>query len=107
MNNDELKIAFEEAKNISRNKHVVVEEFFTGEEISVDLFVEDGKANILCISNSDKVKDDEHFAIFRGKYPVNISEDLKAEIARVCQLIADSFGIVNAPMLVQMLTDGS
>lgn len=107
LNNDELKIAFEEAKNISRNKHVVVEEFFTGEEISVDLFVEDGKANILCISNSDKVKDDEHFAIFRGKYPVNISEDLKAEIARVCQLIADSFGIVNAPMLVQMLTDGS
>lgn len=106
LNDSELKIAFEEAKNISRTKNAIVEEFFEGEEISADLFIKNGKAHVLCISNSDKVKDDEHFAIFRGRFPVHASERLKAEIARVSQLIADSFGIKNAPMLVQMLTDG-
>ena len=106
LNEGELKIAFEEAKNISRTKNAIVEEFFQGEEISVDLFVEDGKANVLLISNSDKVKDADHFAIFRGRCPVHASEALKAEVARVSQLVADSFGIKNAPMLVQMLTDG-
>ena len=105
-NEDELKVAFEEAKNISRTKNAIVEEFFAGEEISVDLFITDGRANVLCISNSDKVKDDDHFAIFRGKCPVHASNELKAEIARVSQRIADAFGIKNAPMLVQMLTDG-
>ena len=105
-NDAELKIAFAEAKAISRSKNVIVEEYFAGEEISVDLFVLNGKANILLISNSDKVQDENHFAIFRGRYPAHASEQLKAEIAQVAQLIADAFGIRNAPMLVQMLTDG-
>lgn len=106
LNEEELRTAFEEARNISRSKSAIVEEFFEGEEISVDLFIEDGKAHVLCISNSDKVKDDEHFAIFRGRCPVHASDELKAEIGRVSQKIADAFGIKNAPMLVQMLTDG-
>lgn len=106
LNEEELRIAFEEAKNISRTKNAIVEEFFDGEEISVDLFVEDGKAHVLLISNSDKVKDDDHFAIFRGRCPVHASDELKAEVSRVSQKVADAFGIKNAPMLVQMLTDG-
>lgn len=101
-----LEVAFEDAKTISRSKNVIIEEFFEGEEISVDLFVENGKAHVLLISNSDKVKDDDHFVIFRGRCPVHASDELKAEIARVSQKIADAFGIKNAPMLVQMLTDG-
>lgn len=105
-NENELRVAFDEAKNISRTKNAIVEEFFVGEEISVDLFIDDGKANVLCISNSDKVKDDDHFAIFRGRFPVHASDELKAEVSRVSQMIADAFGIKNAPMLVQMLTDG-
>ncbi len=106
LNEDELRIAFEEAKGISRTKNAIVEEFFEGEEISVDLFIEGGKAHILCISNSDKVKDNQHFAIFRGRFPVYASEEIKGEVARICQMIADAFGITNAPMLVQMITDG-
>lgn len=106
VNESELRIAFEEAKKISRTKNVIVEEFFDGEEISVDLFIEEGKAHVLLISNSDKVKDADHFAIFRGRYPVHASNELKAEVARISQKVADAFGIKNAPMLVQMLTDG-
>lgn len=103
----ELRIAFGEAQAIGRSPNVIVEEFFEGEEISVDLFIEDGRARVLCISNSDKVRDNDHFAIFRGKIPVHASESLKAEIARVCQQIAEAVRLENGPMLVQMLTDGN
>ena len=106
LNETELHAAFADASAISRSKNVIVEEFFQGEEISVDLFILDGKAHVLCVSNSEKVKDDDRFVIFRGRYPVHASEALLAEIQRVCQRIADVFSIKNAPMLVQMLTDG-
>ncbi len=103
---EDLRTAFAEAAAISRSGRVIVEEFFEGEEISVDLFVEDGKAHVLCVSNSEKVRDEERFAIFRGRFPAHASEKLIDDIADVSQRIADSFGIRNAPMLVQMLTDG-
>ena len=106
LNDEELATAFDEAKKISRSKNAIVEEFFEGEEISVDLFVEDGKAHVLLISNSDKVKDADHFVIFRGRCPVHASDELKAEVTRVCQQIVDAIGLKNGPMLVQMLTDG-
>ena len=105
-NEEKLKEAFFEAKSISRNKKVIVEEFFEGEEISVDLFVEDGVAKILLISNSEKIKSDEHFAIFRGRFPAEVSEKTAKDVRLVCQMIADAFHIQNAPMLVQMVTDG-
>ncbi len=102
----ELRAAFADAVRISRNGNAIVEEFFRGEEISVDLFVEDGKAHVLCVSNSEKVKAEDRFVIFRGRYPVHASEALLEEIRTVCQKIADAFGLRNCPMLVQMLTDG-
>ena len=106
LNEEELETAFDEAKKISRSKNAIVEEFFEGEEISVDLFVEDGNSHVLLISNSDKVKDADHFAIFRGRCPVHASTELKEEVKRVCQSVVDVVGIKNGPMLVQMLTDG-
>ena len=106
INENNLFVAFEEAKKFSRTKKVIVEEFFDGKEISVDLFVENGVARVLLISNSEKVEDNEHFAIFRGRFPAQISEAINDKIAAISQEIADAFGIKNAPMLIQMLTDG-
>ena len=104
----DLEAAFDKAMTVSRNKKkIIVEEFFEGEEISVDLFVEDGKAHVLCVTNSEKVKDNEHFAIFRGRYPSHATDRIKKKIEKVCQDIVDAFKIKNAPMLVQMLTDGN
>ena len=102
----ELRVAFDNAITISREKKVIVEEFFEGEEISVDLFIENGKAQLLCISNSEKIKDTDHFVIFRGRFPVHTSSLQIERIEGICQKIADAFHIKNAPMLVQLLTDG-
>lgn len=105
-NEEELKFRFENASQISRNGGVIVEEFCTGEEISVDVYVENGKAHLLCVSNSEKIADKDKFVIFRGRYPVNATPQVMDKIQKVAQQIADAFGIVDAPMLIQMINDG-
>lgn len=105
-NEAELRQYYEEAHRISRSGGVIVEEFFAGDEISVDAFVVNGKAKILTITNSEKVKDNNRFVIFRGRYPAKVSESIKKKIEDVAQKIADGFGLVNSPLLVQLLNNG-
>lgn len=107
VNRDELVQYCREAAEISRTRGVIVEEFFSGEEISVDAFVVNGKAKILCVSNSDKVQSDDRFVIFRGRYPVCVPDTIMRQIETVTQQIADSFGLVNSPLLIQLLHNGS
>ena len=105
-NIDELKQYYEEAHNISRSGGVIVEEFFSGEEISVDAFVVNGKAHVLNVTNSEKVNDKDRFVIFRGRYPVKASNAVLKQIDEIAQKIADGFGLVNAPLLIQLLHNG-
>ena len=105
-NLEELRTFYEEASRISRSGGVIVEEFFSGDEISVDAFVVDGKARILSVTNSEKVKDKDRFVIFRGRYPAKVSPAVYAQIEEVAQKIADGFGLVNSPLLVQLLNNG-
>lgn len=105
-NSEELEKSFQNAKGISRNGSVIVEEFCEGEEISVDVYVENGKAKLLCVSNSEKIADKDKFVIFRGRYPVNASNEVMKKIEAVAQQIADAFGLVDSPMLIQMINDG-
>lgn len=105
-NDQELETCFAEAAQISRTGGVIVEEFVQGDEISVDVYVENGEAKLLCVSNSEKINDADRFIIFRGRYPVAASEALLEEIRRVAQMIADAFGLKDSPMLIQMITDG-
>ena len=105
-NLEELKEYYEEAHQIGRSGRVIVEEFFSGEEISVDAFVVNGKAMLLNVTNSEKVKDKDRFVIFRGRYPVKASETVMKQIEGICQKIADGFGLVNSPLLIQLLHDG-
>lgn len=105
-NEKELCNAFDDAIHVSRTKKVIIEEFCAGEEISVDVYVAEGKAHLLCVSNSNKINDADRFVIFRGMYPVNASEMVLAQIRQVAQQIADAFNIKNAPMLIQLITDG-
>ena len=103
---EELEICFNEAAKISRTGGVIVEEFVGGEEISVDIYVEDGKARVLCVSNSEKIADKDRFIIFRGRYPAAVNDKILKQIETVAQQIADAFGIKNSPMLIQMINNG-
>ena len=104
-NLDELKTYYEEARQISRSGGVIVEEFFGGDEISVDAFVVNGKAKVLNVTNSEKVKDKDRFVIFRGRYPASVSSSVYSQIEIISQKIADGFGLVNSPLLIQLIAD--
>ena len=104
-NKEELIKYFYEAKKLSRTNTAIIEEFIEGPEITVDVYVEDGKAHVLSTSNSEKIKDNDKFVIFRTLNPA--FPDVVKKIEVVAQQIADAFNINNSPMLIQLLTDGT
>lgn len=107
VNNDfELKERINNAIELSRTNSVIIEKFIDGIEISVDLFVLDGKPTVLCVSESEKINAKDKFVIFKGKYPANISKEIYAKIEQTAQKIADAFRIRNGPMIIQTLWDG-
>ena len=106
VNSNELKAAFADAVEISRTNTAVVEEFVEGDELTVDVYVEEGKAHVLSICNLDKIGDENRFVIYRGRYPGTFSEDIKKQIEETAQKIANGFGLKNTPMLIQLISNG-
>lgn len=105
-NAQELREAFAQAVQLSRTKTAIVEEFIQGPEISVDVYVEDGKAHVLSVTNSEKIKSEDKFVIFRAKYPAVATESIYSQIQETAQKIAHAFGLKNSPMLIQFISDG-
>ncbi len=104
-NIEQLRVAFADAVNFSRSNTALVEEFVEGPEYSVDVYVEGGVAKVLSISNSEKIPEKDKFVIFRGAYPA-VDVDLVIErIKEVAQKIADGFGLVDSPMLIQLIAN--
>lgn len=105
-NIEELKKAFSDAVRFSRTNTAIIEEFIDGEELSVDIYVEDGRANVLSVSSLDKIADNDKFVIFRGRYSEEVYNKVHDLVGGIAQQIADAFGIKNSPMLIQLITDG-
>lgn len=101
-----LKSAFTDAVRMSRTRTAIVEEYVNGPELSVDVYVEDGVAHVLSVTNSEKIAADDKFVIFRAKYPAVADEGILQQIREVAQQIADAFQLKNTPMLIQMISDG-
>lgn len=102
-NIDELRVAFADAVNFSRTKTALVEEFIDGDELSVDVYVEDGVAHVLSVSMLDKIANNDKFVIFRGRYSSDTVERVRETVRKIAQQIADAFGLKNSPMLIQMI----
>lgn len=103
----ELKIAFAKAVEYSRTDTAIVEEFIEGEELSVDVYVEEGTAHVLSVSSLDKIANNDKFVIFRGRYSADVVDKVHDLVQGIAQQIADAFGLRNSPMLIQMITDGN
>lgn len=106
-NIDELKDAFTQAVKISRTNTAVIEEFVEGKELTVDVYVEDGFSHLLCVSELDKIENEDRFIIYRTNYPANVTDEVYEKIREASQKIATAFGLINTPMLIQLITDGN
>lgn len=98
--------AFAIASAISRTGKAIVEEFVEGDEISVDVYVEQGKAHVLCLTSLYKIGEDGKFVINRSCIPAKVTDAVASQIAETAQKIADAFNLTDTPMLIQLITDG-
>ena len=99
----DLAPAFADAVRISRTSTAIVEEFVEGEEITVDVYVEGGVAHVLSMSESKKISGGDSFVIYRTVNPARISDEASERIKVIAQNIADGFGLVDSPMLIQLI----
>lgn len=99
----DLKSAFLNAINLSRTNTAIVEEFIAGKELSVDIYVDNGKAKVLDVTTSEKLKENDKFVIFRTWHPAQINKVIKGKVSSIAQMITDAFGLKDSPMLIQML----
>lgn len=107
INKDELTAAFYNAVKLSRTDTAIVEEYIVGEELSADIYIEDGRAHVLSVSSLDKIANNDKFVIFRGFYSQEKTESVRGLITEIAQKIATAFNIKNSPMLIQMIYDGT
>lgn len=104
---DTLEKAVEEAFSLSRSKKVIIEQFISGREISVDVWVEESSVRLLSVSETIKIpNDDNSFTICQSKYPVEDIGRYKSQIVDIANNIARSFALKNCPMLIQALING-
>lgn len=104
--NLELQEAVNTAIRYSRTDNAIVEDFVSGRELTIDAFVQGGKSQVLCISELDKIKSNNSFIIFRSMNPARVSDAVMEKIERASQQIVDAFGLVNCPLLIQLICDG-
>jgi phosphoribosylamine-glycine ligase len=103
MKESELMPLLQEALHYSISKKAIIEEFKEGMELSVDAYVEGATAKLLCVTTSNKIKENkDSFTILQSEYPprVEFSEECVREIV---QQIADVFELKDTPLLVQMI----
>lgn len=107
-NMSELKEFLSIAKNVSRTGRTVVEEFFTGIEVSVYAFVKNNKANILMISERISTIEGEHQVLkcYATITPPNISENAFYKIQEASTKVANVFNLDNTPLHIQFIIDG-
>ena len=104
--NLELQEAVKTAIRYSRTNNAIVEDFVSGRELTIDAFVQGGKSQVLCISELDKIKSDNSFIIFRSMNPARVNDAVMEKIENASQQIVDAFGLVNCPLLIQLICDG-
>lgn len=102
----DLDKALKEAFSYSLSGDVIIEEFKSGEELSVDVYVEGTTAKLLSITASKKIQENkDSFTIIQSYYPA--PTDYKEErVLEICQKIADAWHLHDTPLLVQMIQKG-
>lgn len=101
----ELPEYIEEAINISRTRTAIVEEFKSGNEISVDYYVEGDEAKYLSATLSLKIKNRNSFTILCSDYPA-VTQAQEEKLRKIGNQVAKAFGLKDCPLFIQMIANG-
>ena len=100
----ELKAAFERALKQSRSQNVIIEEFIEGEELSVDVIIDNYEPTILMVTKNIKIKQNKkNFTIVQSYYSGMPNELIIDELKTIAKKIAHAFNIQNSTLLIQLI----
>lgn len=101
---DSLKDAIESAMPYSKNKEVVIEEYFKGREIVCEGFILNGKYHNIAFGDREYFDIKDKFIPSKTIFPSSISENYKQLIIenenKITELLKPNFGIVHSEYLI-------
>lgn len=103
---EEFDEAIKEAKKYTLSGDLLVEEFKSGDEYSIEAFIKNGDPNIIFASKNIKIKDQNTFTICKNEYVNELPKKLADKIKDIIKAIHKTFEIDNVPLLIQMIYDG-
>lgn len=105
-NQEQLAKAFAYSVDASRSGSVIIEEYLTGQEVSVEAFIVDGKINILTIT--DKLTTGSpHFVEMGHSQPSQLSKAQVSEVESVAAKAIQAVGINSGPAHVEIMVTNS
>ena len=98
----ELNDAFDYSRKNSRNGEVIIEEFMTGSEVSVEVMAIDGEIHILAIT--DKITTGPPYFVEMGhSQPSQLPETVQQKIKNLTVKAMHSLGLDNGPAHVEIM----
>jgi biotin carboxylase len=98
--------AFVEAKNFSKTKRVMIEEFISGKEFSIESLTQDGVTQIIDITEKFIMNDDKHFVEERHIIPAALEQSIKEKLSSYVLDVIRAFEIDNSATHTEIkLTD--
>lgn len=97
---DELKRVFDSSKKLSSDKQLLIEEYLSGPEISIEGFMLNGKMYVTGFADRNYSRNPEFYPFFvedGGDYPTFLSQDIVAEAKKVFEQAALALGITEGP----------
>lgn len=98
---DGLEMAIEYAKEYSRRKMVIIEQFIEGREFSVEYISYQGKHHFLQIT--DKVTEPKHFIEVQHHQPADIPMEIAAAIRAEVEKCLDALEITDSPSHTEVM----
>lgn len=103
---ENLNKAIENALHFTRTKNVIIEEFKSGEEYSIEAFIQNGNVTLLIVTKLIKVKNvTGKFTILKCTYPCQLSNNVEEKIESIISKIGIAFGIDNVPLMIQLIVE--
>ena len=90
-----------ESSQIGKSGDILLEEYLTGDEISVEVIVLEGVTHVLQVT--DKITTGEpHFCEIGHSQPATMSQSLRQQVEEVAKGACCAVGLVNSPAHVEM-----
>jgi biotin carboxylase len=99
-----IREKFNEVLSFSRQDKILVEEYYSSDEITVSGWVTDSKLKILTVTDRIRFEEDIHIGICSSHlFPSKYLKEYYLDIEKISKKIVSSFGIKNGPIYFQFL----